>query len=258
MHLCTYCYSGENMKKIFEYIGCFALIIFSFYFTDKISLLVASKSNLMEEIKMVSSSFNKKPIDAQINAKENTIIPGSNGREVNEEESYISMKEFGFFNKEHLVYNSIKPKYTLYNNRDKYIISGNPSRRNVSLIVDDNLDISTYLRAQKIDFDEIVKESKTEVFGEVISGAKGIFSEKSLCIYNYSDIDDCKKKGYFIIKPNITLNASSIITVKDQIKAGSLILISNSATCEHVKALLREIKYKDLNIVYVSKLISEE
>lgn len=246
------------MKKNFEYIACFALIIFSFYFTDRISLLVASKSDLMEEIKMVSASFYKEAVDAKINTKDNTIVPGAYGKEVNEEESYISMKEFGIFNKEHLVYNIIKPKYSLYDNKEKYIISGNPSKRSVSLIIDDNTSVSAYLRAQKIEFDEIIKDKSIESFGEVISGENNVYSKEKLCIYNYSDMSDCKNKGYYIIKPSLELNSTNIITIKDQVKPGVLILISNSASVEHVKALLREIKYKDLDIIYVSKLISEK
>lgn len=252
------------MKKIFEWIGGFALIVFSFYFTDRVSLLVASKSKLMQEIKSVSATFYEKPIDAKIDKKNNTVVPGIYGKKINEEESYTSMKEFGIFNKNYLVYNLIKPKNSLRENIDKYIISGNPLIRNVSLIVNDNEEVTSFLSSENIKFDEIVKSSDRQSDGEIINGAKdkkefeNITSEKKLCIYEYSNLNECFKKKYFILKPIIKLNSSNIITVKDQVTPGILILIDDNARIEHVKVLLGEIKYKDLSIVYVSELINEE
>ena len=251
------------MKKVFEWIGGFALIVFSFYFTDKVSLLVASKGDLMQEIKSVSKDYYISPVDAEINTSDNTIIPGIYGKEVNLEDSYASMKEFGVFNKNYLVYKPIKPEKTLNENRDKYIVGGNPRNRNISLIIDDNSSITTYLASQDIEFDEIIKDSSKTSKGEIINGAKdykdfqGIVSEKRLCIYDYSNQEECLKRKYYIIKPVVTLNSSNIVTVKNQIKPGQLILISNNATIEHLKVLLSEIKYRDINVVYVSKLISE-
>lgn len=250
------------MKKTFEYIGGLALIAFSFYFTDKVSLLVASKSDLMQEIKSVSATYYQKPVNAEINKKDNTIVPGIYGKSINEEESYTSMKEFGVFNKNYLVYDSIKPKKALIDNLDKYIISGNPLIRKVSLIVDDNGEVTSYLNREKIKYDEIVKYDETKSNGEVINGASddnfdNIFSSEKICIYGYSNLDKCLKKKFFILKPSIKLNSSNIITIKDQIKPGALILISDNASIEHVKVLLSEIKYKDLSIVYASELIKE-
>lgn len=83
------------MRKIFEWLGGFALVVFSFYFTDKVSMMVANKSELMQEIKTVSSTYELEAEDAVINVKENSIIPGRFGRVVNSEESYLSMHDFG-------------------------------------------------------------------------------------------------------------------------------------------------------------------
>ena len=251
------------MKKLFEYLGGFALIVFSFYFTDKVSLLVADKGELMQKIKAVSQDYYQKPVDAKVDEKQNTVVPGIYGKKINEKESYSSMKEFGIFNKNHLVYTHIKPKKVLIDNIDKYIISGNPLIRNVSLIIDENDDVISYLKDQKIKFDEIIKDKNEKNSGEIINGVDNpsefdkVESNKKLCIYGYSNIDKCIERKYFIIKPQIILNSSNIITVKDQINPGALILIGNNATVEHVKVLLNEIKYKDIKVVYVSELIDE-
>lgn len=252
------------MKKIFEWLGGFALIVFSFYFTDKVSLLVANKGDLMQEIKAVSSTYYQEPVNAEIDKKDNTIIPGIYGKKIDEKESYLSMKEFGIFNKNYLVYTKIKPQTTLKDNKDKFIVSGNPEKRNISLIVDDNKEIVSLLINKKIKYDELIKNPSQTSSGEIINGGSNskdfssIMSDKKICLYGYSNIEECLKKDYYIIKTNLELNSSSIITIKDQIKPGTLILISNSASVEHMKILLNEIKYKDLNIVYVSELVDEE
>ena len=101
------------MKRIFEWIGGFALIAFSFYFTDRVSLLVASKSDLMLEIREVSKEYKEDAIDAKINKNDNTIVPGKYGRKGDENESYLSMHSFGVFNENYLVYTPIKPSKSI-------------------------------------------------------------------------------------------------------------------------------------------------
>ena len=68
----------------------------------------------------------------------------------------------------------------------------------------------------------------------------------------------CKKYKYFIIKPTIKLNGTNIAESKNQITNGVIILISNSVKLEHLKLLINEIRYKDLQIVQISELINED
>lgn len=258
------------MKRIFEWIGGFALIAFSFYFTDQVSLMVASKSDLMNEIHKVSNEYELKPIDAKIDLNNNTIIPGKYGRKVNDRESYLSMKDFGAFNENYLIFDFLKPKNTLENNKDKYITQGNSQKRSVSIIVDENKEVVNFLEKDHIKYDYIVRDINEigEYSYETINGAKDldnfksinskIKQSKNICIKDYSDINSCIKYNYYIIKPKLALNVSNIIEIKNQILPGSLILISKNAKVEHVKVLLYEINYKDLSIVYVSDLIKEE
>ena len=70
------------MKRIYEWIGGFALLLFSFYFTDKISEMVIDRTALMQEIKTVSKNSDTKPIDAVVNIDDNSIIPGKYGKKI--------------------------------------------------------------------------------------------------------------------------------------------------------------------------------
>ena len=54
------------LKKFFETIGCLSIIVFSFYFTNMVSLIVANKSTLMNDVKNVTSLYNVDAVDAKI------------------------------------------------------------------------------------------------------------------------------------------------------------------------------------------------
>ena len=255
------------MKKIFEWIGGFALIAFSFYFTDKVSLLVAGKSSLMEEIVAVSDEYKVEAVDAVINNDDNTIIPGKYGREVNNKESYLKMHEFGAFNENYLVYNYIKPKLSLNDNKDKFIISGNLSNRMISLIVEGDENVINYLDSLNVKYSIIASDLKDidlDNSSRYINGGEDNtkFYEldgktSKICIKDYSYLKSCLKKSYYIIKPEIILNNSNVSDVKKKVNLGRLILISKNTKLENIKLLLNEIKYKDIEIVYPEELISE-
>ena len=255
------------MKRVFEWLGGFALIAFSFYFTDQVSLLIANKSDLMMEIKSSSDDYRVDAVNAIIDDKENTIIPGKYGKVVNDMESYMSMHEFGVFNENYLIYKKIKPNTSLEDNKDKYILKGNAENREVSFILDNNSEIKEFFDVNKYDYDIIIRNvNDLKSDAEYINGAsnKDDFKsinkkiDKKICIKNYSDFELCKKYGYYIIAPNLSLTSSGLYKVKSQISSGSMVLITKNAKLDDVKYLLNEIKYKDLKIVKVSKLISEE
>ena len=76
--------------------------------------------------------------------KNDTIIPGINGRSINIEKSYKKMREKGNFDKELIQYDKLTPKISITNNKDKYIISGNITKNMVSIIF--ILDNDKYLK----------------------------------------------------------------------------------------------------------------
>ena len=130
------------MKKILSTIGFCMLICISFVYTEKAANLVVQKDDLMMTINDSSSNYEIAPIDGVIN--ENTFIPGINGIKVNNKESYKEMKKYGKFSDNLLKFIQIEPKNKLKDNYDKYIISGNSNKKEVSIILlvngDDNID----------------------------------------------------------------------------------------------------------------------
>ena len=78
------------MKDLFKFISILLLIIFSFYYSDKISTFIINKSNLMQQITNNEDKYYLKPINAIID--DINIIPGINGLKINKIDSYYKMK----------------------------------------------------------------------------------------------------------------------------------------------------------------------
>lgn len=256
------------MRRIFEWIGGFALIAFSFYFTDKVSLLVASKSDLMKEIEAVSSIYETKSVDAVINTIDNTIIPGKYGRVVNSQESYLEMHDFGSFNENYLVFDYIKPEKSLEDNKDKFITSGNKEKRRISFIID-NEEVEKYFDSEEIKYDKMLKKYESvKDNAEIINGANNKIDFKEIdskvkntakiCLKGESDIELCKKNGYYLVDAKSLSTQNDFMQVKNNIAPGAIILVKTGAKLENVKYILDEVNYKDLEIVKLSMLISEK
>ena len=120
------------MKKIFEYIGIICLFIFSFIFTEKTATVLKEQDEIMIKIKEVAKNYYVEPIKATI--VDRTITPGVSGQMVDISASYYKMKKAGLFNETLLVIKNIEPENTILNNQDKFIISGNKNKKEVSLI----------------------------------------------------------------------------------------------------------------------------
>ena len=84
------------MKKFFEYIGLLTLIGFSFFYTERTTSVVKELDDIMIKIKAEAPNYYKKVEEAII--KDNTIIPGISGREVDINSSYSKMRKLGVFN----------------------------------------------------------------------------------------------------------------------------------------------------------------
>ena len=126
------------MRKIFQTIGLFSLLFFSFFLTDKTAMVIKDMDDIMVTIRDNKDNYKINSIDAVI--KGDTIIPGISKREVNINASYQRMKEYGKYNSDFYVYKYSLPKISIQNNKDKYIINGNYKKRMVSLnfVLDDN------------------------------------------------------------------------------------------------------------------------
>ena len=84
------------MKKIYKVVGVICLVIFSFFYTDKVILFIRESDPIMKSIRKSETSHKIDPINAQID--ENKIIPGVNGKVIDYDNSYKKMKKYGTYN----------------------------------------------------------------------------------------------------------------------------------------------------------------
>ena len=79
------------MKRIIKFTGLLTLILFSFFYTDKVVEVIRENDKLMIELEQVSDNYKVNAINGIISG--DTIKPGINGKKVNIEKSYKQMKE---------------------------------------------------------------------------------------------------------------------------------------------------------------------
>ena len=132
------------MHKYFEYIGIVALLLFSFVLTEKTTMITKDIDEIMIEIKDNYSNYNSKGMDATINGK--YIVPGRCEKKVNISKSYNKMRKIGFYNSDNYIYNIHKPSINIYNNYNKYIISGNKTLNNIYFFIELNTSNIKYLK----------------------------------------------------------------------------------------------------------------
>ena len=135
--------------KFIKLIGLICLICFTFFYTEKIINVGINQDELMIKLKEIENNYRIEPIDAII--KDNTIIPGNIGKELDLDTSYKEIKKLGYLEESLLVYKPIYPEVSIYNNYNKYIISGNTNHKNISLIyiINNNKTIDNILNILK-------------------------------------------------------------------------------------------------------------
>lgn len=253
--------------RVFKYIGIISLLIFSFYLTDGVTNLAINSNLLMQTIKENKNKYLIESVNATIES--NTIIPGIKGKKVNELDSYLNMKDFGSFNTNYLIYDYYYPDITLNNNKDKIIISGNKSIRQVSFLIKNNKGILDYFKKNILVYSKLIKlneefdieniniENYSNKFNDLNTILNKNNLNKKICILGYSNIKLCKDLKYFIVKPSIELNNKNIINVLNQINNGDIILIDDNLSVDNIKLVVKKINSLDIKIVYLSKIIEE-
>ncbi len=252
------------MKKIFSYLGLISFMIFSFYFTEKIAILAQSKDPLLEQIRTYSDNKTN-----YVNAiiKDDTIIPGLNGSELDEIKSLMNMKKAGSFSESFLIYKSILPEISLKDNLDKTIIKGNPSKQAISLVLEYNKDLIKYLTTNNIPFSVLTtlsnysENNKYEMINyEEEDNYKTL---DKLLDKNNSNTNICLKNSYcsnykYLVQVTHNLSKNNLITIKNSITSGDIILVSTNTRSEDLAILIQQIRSQNLNIMPLSKLISED
>lgn len=279
------------MKKIFQVIGLISLTCFSFFITEKTATVVSDMDEIMIEIKEKKDEYKSDAIDAIIDG--NTIIPGINGKEVNINKSYKNMKSNGYYSENLYIYNYSKPKVSLTDNMNKYIIKGNPSKRMVSLIFtvtasDDITDIlniidnynvkatffvdTTWFTNNNDLIEKMIKNGhsvnallsdyRDSNFDWIDMVIKKINKQKNGFCYNLEDdqdnIDICKVKGNYTVRPIVISEKTPLQDIKSNLESGSLLSLKlNSQVRKELSTIIIYIKSKGYKITNLEEHVLE-
>ena len=278
---------GDILKKIFETIGFISLVCFSFFYTNEITSVIKENDDLLKQITEVANEYEIDSIDAKI--IDDSIIPGVSGSSINIDKSYDKMKKIDKFNSNLIVYENIKPNISVLNKYDKYIISGNEKKNEVSLVLLNNEDIAKVLKILdkydvKADFfvdlnwinnnDKLVKEliNNNHIIGSINSSSNDINyintivskinKQKYTFCYNEEKnkefLNNCKLNTSYTIIPSIKAFDNPLINIKSNIKNGSIISLKiNEKTINELPLIIEYIKSKGYDIVTLSKIIEE-
>lgn len=281
------------LKKFFGIIGMLSLICFSFFFSEKTVSVVKEQDDIMKQIREVSDLYKKNPIEAIVT--EDTFIPGKSGMEVDINKSYQAMRKIGSFSEGLLQFKTIFPKETLHNNYHKYIIGGNPEKKQVSLIflINKNTKIDSLvstLDSQQVGanffLDGLWLEKNQDIVPKLLEKnhnlgnlsyqmdytdssfiwmntiiKKVMRQRQSYCYVeekNKETLDICTLQKNYTILPNLIYD-KGISDIKENIKNGSIISFPYSKKMEkELPVLINWIKQKGYEIVTLNTLLKED
>lgn len=264
------------MKKYIRYFYICLFAFFSFYYTNKVIELSHYNDNIMVSINEFASKNDYDCKEGSIN--NDGIILGLSGLIVDKNKSYNNMKGIGF-KKELIEYKEKECILNKKNNIDKYIISGNKEKNNISLIVD--VDTSKYyLNMLNIAEDKnvtlnflmnsntIVKEinnitnhnnilfkgSSNKELNEFID----VLHNEIYCVKNneFDVINICKDKNINSIKIINYIKKDLITNIKSYLNNGAIIFIEeNNNNLKELSAAINYINSRGYNIVAIDDLL---
>ena len=278
------------MKSLYR-LSIILLLIFSFYYTNKIIDILKYKDPIMKQIKTTKDKYTIKYKNAIIKGK--NIISGKKGKTINYEESYNKMKKYGTYNETLTVLKEVSPKISIDNNYDKYIVGGNNTNKNISLVFTINKDTDpsnilsiinnknilvtffidgTYLE-NNIDMIKSMKKHELEILSYDNKYNSSYFKtsiyylenlSQSKCKYCYTKEDNkdllnlCSKNNLHTIKPTIHLNKNIYKEIKNNLSNSIIISLDiNNYVEEELPYTIDYIKSKGYNLVTLDNLIKE-
>lgn len=280
------------MKKIKLYIPLVLLLTISFYTINKTTINMKNIDPIMKQIENSKDKYNVTPTNATI--KNNTIIPGIEGIEIDYGKSYKEMKEYGTYNEALTVMKEVKPTISIDDNYDKYIISGNKDKKEVALIFKVNNDINpnnvidilkeknikatffidgTYLE-ENINIIRRITNQELEILSynnefnssliktsiaylETISknNTKYCYTEKK----NNDILNICKKLKKHTVIPNYVISNNLYKNIKNNLSNGMMFTIEiNSYNEKGLPIVIDYIESKGYTLVPLNKLLRED
>jgi len=250
--------------------------------TEKTALVVSDMDEIMIEIKENYNNYHTDSIDAIVDG--NTIIPGISAKDVNINKSYKNMKQSGYYSDKLYIYDYTKPKISLSDNIDKYIIKGNSNKRMISLIFkvdsNDNIDdilniVNNYNINVTFFIDTNWFTNNNELIGKLINDGhnigilmddytdsnfewmdmviKKINNQRNSFCYskedNESNLVACVQKNNYTIRPIEISEKTPLVDIKKNLNAGSILSLDiNSQVRKELSTIIIFIKSKGFNI----------
>ena len=281
-------------KSYLTIVGICLLTIFSFYYTNKLIEFSKSKDPIMIEIMKNKDDYNKLSIDALIN--NNYIIPGSEGLEVDVDKSYTKMKKLGKYNDNLYVYDVVKPTISIKDNYNKFVINGNTTKKEVSLIFKAE-DLKNIENINKILFNNNVRatffidgnikdddinilkilDESNNYFGNL--GYNKKYSIKTIKYTNalldridddnhnycYVEKDDinvlktCSEVKMYTIKPMVVSNIFPFTYIKQNLENGKIFsLDTNSYTLKQLDLIIKYVRQKGYDFFTLEEILNEK
>lgn len=279
------------MKRVYPVILSCLLIAFSFYYTNKVAGIVRGKDPIMQSIKEEKANYEKKAINANVSG--DNIIPGKNGKKVNIEASFQKMSQYGKYNDSLYVFDEVEPEVSINTYFDKYVESGREDSKDVALVFDilrfDNMDdVLSLLESNNVTatffVDGLFMENNRSLLENVSKkgyeiellsyngGYDKIYFESSLhvlnditedrpkyCVAHYDKkevLDICNSLSLHTVIPSIDTSNNSFSVVKNKLRGGSIIGLSNSRV--NLNTIINYIKQKGYNLVRLDTLLQEQ
>lgn len=276
---------NNKIKKITQVFSILLLAGFSFFYTEKVTQIVRDNDPIMLKIKDAKETISVDKIDPIINNDE--YITGVNGCDIDIDKSYTKMKNVGEFKEELLV---MSETVIDKNVKNKYIISGNKTEKNVSIVFiiknELNNSITNYLDSKNINANFFVDGnylSKNIINIKNLSdnhsiyylGTDGKYSdnymiynnnlinintknESNYCITNKKDeklLKLCTDYDMKTIKSEY-IEDNILDNIKNSLTNGKIIVF-NSNNIDEIKVSINYILSKGYNIVSLNNLLNE-
>ena len=255
--------------KIYRYIALIVILCFSFYYAENIANYTLEKNDLYQEINNKKEIYSIKPVNAVVDNY--YIIPGINGREVDVKKSYYRMKNVQAFNEVFLSYKVMQPDLSLNDYIDKVINRGNELKGSVAFVIDGNDKIINYFIKNNIpgailvQINSFDKDCKLEqINNDVINFNKvDILLNKyrintNICYLSDNIENICRKNHKYLVSSKIVVNNRNFINIKNNIASGDIYYINKNLSIDNLEILIKTIRFKDLHIVTLSRLIMED
>lgn len=274
------------LKKIFKISAVLLLVGFSFFYTEKVTLIARNSDPIMRAIKKEESNKKVSNVNPVINNDE--YIMGINGCEIDVDKSYSKMRSVGEFKEELIVMKETSNDKDL---TDKYVIGGNNKEKKVSLIFivnkdidsdltnyinDKNLKVNYFIDGKYLEENMITVKFLSENSNIYYLGENEEYSDENMLYHNNlismngsnepkycftSDKDNntlklCNDYDMVTIKSDI-IKENIYKRIKDKLNNGVIFAI-DSDNIDEIKVSINYILSKGYNIISLEDLLSEK